>query len=112
PGRRASFAPADAGPLVLDEIGELPLALQPKLLRALQEGEIQPLGSGRVEKVDVRIVACTNRDLVADARAGRFREDLYYRLNVVELVVPPLPARRDDIAPLARELVAVYVERV
>jgi two-component system response regulator AtoC len=109
--RAGFFAEANGGTLVLDEVGELPLAVQAKLLRALQEGEIQPVGSGRVEKVDVRIVACTNRDLLAEVRAGRFREDLYYRLAVVELVVPPLRDRREDIPALAREFARRYAER-
>jgi DNA-binding NtrC family response regulator len=105
------FAQAHGGTLVLDEIGELPSGVQAKLLRALQEGEIQPVGSGRTEKVDVRIVACTNRDLAAEMRAGRFREDLYYRLAVVELVVPPLRERREDIPALAREFARRYADR-
>jgi two-component system, NtrC family, response regulator AtoC len=109
--RPGFFAQAHGGTLVLDEIGELPLALQPKLLRALQDGEIQPVGAGRVEKVDVRVVACTNRDLAAEARAGRFREDLYYRLAVVELVVPPLRDRREDIPALAAGFAQRYAER-
>jgi two-component system response regulator AtoC len=109
--RAGFFAQANGGTLVLDEVGELPSAVQAKLLRALQEGEIQPVGSGRTEKVDVRIVACTNRDLAADTRAGRFREDLYYRLAVVELVVPPLRDRREDIPALAREFALRYGER-
>jgi DNA-binding NtrC family response regulator len=109
--RRGFFAQADGGTLVLDEIGELPLAIQAKLLRALQDGEIQPVGSGRVEKVDVRIVASTHRDLAAEARAGRFREDLYYRLAVVELRVPALRERRDDVAPLAREFARRYAAK-
>jgi len=109
--RRGFFAQADGGTLVLDEVGELPLALQAKFLRALQEGEIQPVGAGRVEKVDVRVVACTNRNLLAEARAGRFREDLYYRLAVVELVVPPLREHREDIPALAAEFARRYAER-
>ncbi|HET9598915.1 MAG TPA: sigma-54 dependent transcriptional regulator [Anaeromyxobacteraceae bacterium] len=109
--RPGFFAQAHGGTLVLDEIGELPLALQAKLLRALQDGEIQPVGAGRVERVDVRVVACTNRDLAAEARAGRFREDLYYRLAVVELVVPPLRDRREDIPALAEEFARRYAER-
>ena len=109
--RPGFFAEANHGTLVLDEVGELPLAVQAKLLRALQDGEIQPVGSGRVEKVDVRIVACTNRDLAAEVRAGRFREDLYYRLAVVELVVPPLRDRREDIPALAHEFALRYAER-
>jgi len=98
---RGYFAQAHGGTLVLDEVGELPSTVQAKLLRALQEGEIQPLGASRVERVDARIVACTHRDLAVEAKAGRFREDLYYRLAVVELEVPPLRERREDIPPLA-----------
>jgi two-component system response regulator AtoC len=109
--RPGFFAEANHGTLVLDEVGELPLAIQAKLLRALQDGEIQPVGSGRVEKVDVRIVACTNRDLATEVRQGRFRQDLYYRLAVVELVVPPLQERRDDIPALAHEFALRYAER-
>jgi two-component system response regulator AtoC len=105
------FVQADGGTLFLDEIGELPLALQAKLLRALQEGEVQPLGSNQVKKVDVRVVAATHRDLKGEVAAGRFREDLYYRLNVVEVVVPPLRERRADIPLLAREFARKYSER-
>jgi DNA-binding NtrC family response regulator len=109
--RAGFFAQADGGTLILDEVGELPLAIQAKLLRALQEGEIQPVGSGRIEKVDVRVVAATNRDLAADVKTGAFREDLYYRLAVVELVVPPLRDRKDDIPALAAEFARRYGER-
>ncbi|OFX21983.1 MAG: sigma-54-dependent Fis family transcriptional regulator [Anaeromyxobacter sp. RBG_16_69_14] len=109
--RAGYFAEASRGTLVLDEVAELPLGVQAKLLRALQEGEIQPVGSGHTEKVDVRIVACTNRDLATEMRAGRFREDLYYRLAVVELLVPPLRDRREDIPALAQEFARRYAER-
>lgn len=109
--RRGFFAEAHGGTLVLDEVGELPLPLQAKMLRAVQSGEIQPVGKGSVEKVDVRIVACTNRDLREEVRAGRFREDLYFRLAVVEVRVPPLRERREDIAPLARSFAARFAER-
>ena len=107
---RGFFVEANGGTLVLDEIGELTLNVQAKLLRALQEGEIQPVGAGRVERVDVRVVACTNRQLLADVRAGRFREDLYYRLAVVELSVPPLRERRDDVPELAEAFARHYAE--
>src|SRR5216684_1700476 len=109
--RRGFFAEANGGTLVLDEVGELSGAVQAKLLRALQEGEIQPVGAGRVEKVDVRVVACTNRDLAAEARAGRFREDLYYRLAVVELLVPTLSEHAEDIPALASEFARSYAQR-
>jgi len=109
--RPGFFAQANRGTLVLDEVGELSAPVQAKLLRALQEGEIQPVGAGRVEKVDVRIVACTNRDLAAEAKKQRFREDLYYRLAVVELVVPPLSEHREDIPSLATEFARRYGDR-
>ena len=106
-----AVADADGGTLVLDEVGELSPAVQAKLLRMLQDGEIQPLGAGRVEKLDVRVVASTNRDLHAEMLAGRFREDLYYRLAVLELRIPPLAQRKQDIVPLAEELCRRYAEK-
>jgi two-component system response regulator AtoC len=105
------FVQADGGTLFLDEVAELSLKVQAVLLRVLQESEVQPLGSPRVEKVDVRVVAATHRDLAAEVKAGRFREDLYYRIAVVELVVPPLRERPGDIALLAREFARKYSER-
>lgn len=99
-GKVGLFAIADNGVLFLDEIGELPLDLQVKLLRVLQEGEIQRVGGVKTKKVDVRIIAATNRNLEEMTKSGTFREDLYYRLNVIPLTVPPLKNRRDDILPL------------
>jgi two-component system response regulator AtoC len=109
--RRGYVAQADGGTLVLDEVAELPSATQATLLRTLQEGEIQPLGASRVERVDVRVVSCTHRDLAAEVAAGRFREDLYYRLAVVELEVPPLRARPEDIPVLAEHFRRRYAAR-
>ncbi len=109
--RTGYFGEADGGTLFLDEVGELPLAIQAKLLRALQEGEIQPVGSSRITKVNVRVVAATNRDLASMSKAGTFREDLYYRLAVVELTVPPLRERAADIPALAQEMARRCAER-
>jgi two-component system, NtrC family, response regulator AtoC len=105
------FSEADGGTIVLDEVGELPPNVQAALLRALQDGEIQRVGSPRPEKVDVRIIASSNRDLQAEASAGRFRSDLFYRLAVVELVVPPLRERRADIPALAEEFARRYGDK-
>src|SRR5690242_2195167 len=102
------FQEADGGTLFLDEIGELRLDMQVKLLRALQEGEVDPVGSKRPVKVDVRIMSATNRDLALRVRDGHFREDLYYRLNVFPIVVPALRDRRDDIPELARHFIARF----
>jgi NtrC-family two-component system response regulator AlgB len=99
---------AEAGTLFLDEIGELAPGLQAKLLRFVQDREFERVGESRTRTADVRVIAATNRDLDADVRAGRFREDLLYRLNVVELTVPPLRERPEDILPLAREFLARF----
>ncbi|HEY4177317.1 MAG TPA: sigma-54 dependent transcriptional regulator [Kofleriaceae bacterium] len=109
--RDGYFVQADGGTIFLDEVGELPLALQAKLLRVIQEREVQPIGSGQVKHVDVRVVAATHRDLEAEIKAGRFREDLFYRLNVVQIVVPPLRERRSDVPLLVREFARKYSER-
>jgi two-component system response regulator AtoC len=104
--RRGLFEEADGGTLFLDEIGELPIALQVKLLRVLQDEMIRRVGDSRDLKVDVRIIAATHRDLAAEVKAARFREDLFYRLNVLPISVPPLRTRREDIALLIDHFVA------
>jgi two-component system response regulator AtoC len=104
--KRGLFEEANGGTLILDEIGELPLTLQVKLLRVLQEETIRRLGDTRDIKIDVRIIAATHRDLAADVKSGRFREDLYYRLNVLTLHVSPLRERKEDIPPLIDHFIA------
>ena len=102
------FRSANGGTLFLDEIGELPLRLQPKLLRAVETHEVQPVGSAHSYKVDIRLIAATNRDLRAMVKAGEFRDDLYYRLNATAILVPPLRERRDAIEALAVHFIEHY----
>lgn len=106
--RQGLFRAAAGGTLFLDEIGELPMHLQPKLLRALESGQITPLGSETPIAVDTRLLAASNRNLEKAVAEGRFRDDLYYRINVIELLVPPLRDRREDVLPLARRFAAEF----
>jgi formate hydrogenlyase transcriptional activator len=110
--RVGRFEMAHQGTLFLDEIGDIPLALQPKLLRVLQEQEFERLGSGQTHKVDVRIIAATHRNLAEMAERNEFRSDLYYRLNVFPISVPPLRKRREDIRQLVRHFVTVFARRM
>ncbi|MBI3396428.1 MAG: sigma-54-dependent Fis family transcriptional regulator, partial [Spirochaetia bacterium] len=109
--REGRFQAANGGTIFLDEIGELPPPLQVKLLRVIQERKIEPLGSGKEMEVDVRVIAATNRNLDEEVASGRFREDLYFRLNVVPLVMLPLRERREDIIPLAQYFLSLYAEK-
>jgi PAS domain S-box-containing protein len=110
--RKGRFLLADKGTIFLDEIGELPLELQPKLLRVIQEGEFDPVGSSQTIKVDVRIIAATHRNLLECSKEGKFREDLYYRLNVFPIDVPPLRDRGDDVGLIAQELITRFSKKL
>lgn len=109
--REGRFSLADGGTIFLDELGELPMPLQAKLLRVLQQGQFEPLGSSRTQQVDVRVIAATNRDLMNEVNAGRFREDLYYRLNVFPIGVPPLRERGDDVILIAEAMLDMFARR-
>jgi transcriptional regulator with GAF, ATPase, and Fis domain len=106
--RKGHFVFADGGTVFLDEIGDMPLEMQAKLLRVLQDGELRPVGGNKTIKVDVRVVAATNKDLVVMCREGTFREDLYFRLNVITILLPPLRERTGDVAHLVR----FYLQRI
>ena len=106
--KQGVFQQADGSSLFLDEIGELPLAMQVKLLRVIQEGEVRKVGASKTEKVDVRIIAATARDLHDSVEQGTFREDLFYRLNVLPIELPPLRERKDDIPPLCHHFIKKF----
>jgi transcriptional regulator with PAS, ATPase and Fis domain len=110
-GKIGYFEIADGGTILLDEIGELPMPMQTRLLRVLQDNEVMRVGSSQPRKVDVRVIAATNRNLEEDISTGRFRSDLYYRLNVASVNIPPLRERREDIAPLAKLFLQRYAAK-
>ncbi|HVY54419.1 MAG TPA: sigma 54-interacting transcriptional regulator, partial [Thermodesulfobacteriota bacterium] len=110
--KRGLIEEAHGGTLFLDEIGEFPLSLQPKLLRVLQEGELRRLGDNRLIKTDLRIIAATSRNLALETERGKFRSDLYYRLNVLPINIPPLRERMEDVPPLVRYFIAKYSRRL
>src|SRR5205807_3046965 len=109
--KKGKFALADGGTIFLDEIGTMSPTLQSKLLRVLQEREVEPLGSERTEKIDVRVIAATNRDLRQMVADGKFQEDLFYRLNVIPIEIPPLRERREDIPALVEHFVKKHAQR-
>src|SRR5262249_19938166 len=107
-GARGVFVQASGGPLCLDEIGDMPLGLQPKLLRALEERKVRPVGAGSEVAFDARVVAATNRDLESAVDERRFREDLFYRINVIHVQLPPLRARGNDVLVLAQHFIETF----
>ena len=109
--RKGKLEYADGGTLFIDEIGDIPTSLQPKLLRFLQEGTIERLGSPKTIKLDIRVIAATHRDLRQMVKEEKFRQDLYYRLNVVNIVIPPLRERREDLIPLAEHFLRLYSQK-
>jgi two-component system, NtrC family, response regulator AtoC len=109
--KKGRFALADGGSIFLDEIGTMSLTLQSKLLRVLQEREFEPLGGERTERVDLRVIAATNRDLRQMVAEGKFQEDLFYRLNVIPIEIPPLRERREDIPPLVEHFIRKHAQR-
>src|SRR4029077_16538957 len=110
--RRGLIEQADGGTLLLDEIGEMPLGMQVKLLQVIEEKKVRPVGGSSETAVDVRLVAATNRELDKAVTEGRFREDLYYRLNVIRIELPPLRSRREDIVPLAEHFRARFAREL
>lgn len=109
--RKGKIEFADGGTLFIDEIGDLPMTMQPKLLRFLQEGTIEKLGSVKTQKMDIRVIAATHRDLKTMVAEGKFRDDLFYRLGVINVVIPPLRERKSDIIPLAEHFIKIYSDR-